>query len=98
MHLRLLMIACIWFFANVRPLRGQNAAATDIRPLRGREVKKPLFRDPIYDGAADPVVIWNKQQKKWWMLYTNRRANIIDSTGVQWVHGTRIGIAESVDG
>jgi predicted GH43/DUF377 family glycosyl hydrolase len=30
-------------------------------------------------------------------LYTNRRAAIDDST-VQWVHGTRIGIAESKDG
>lgn len=59
---------------------------------------KPLFADPIYDGAADPVVIWNKNEKKWFMLYTNRRANISDSTGVKWVHGTRIGIAESKDG
>jgi sucrose-6-phosphate hydrolase SacC (GH32 family) len=31
------------------------------------------------------------------MFYTNRRASINDST-VQWVHGTRIGIAESKDG
>lgn len=59
---------------------------------------KPLFADPIYDGAADPVVIWNKKEKKWFMLYTNRRANINDTTGVKWVHGTRIGIAESKDG
>jgi predicted GH43/DUF377 family glycosyl hydrolase len=58
---------------------------------------KPLFDDPVYHGAADPVVIYNKQKKKWWMLYTNRRASINDST-VQWVHGTRIGIAESKDG
>ncbi|MGF2410698.1 family 43 glycosylhydrolase [Ferruginibacter sp.] len=58
---------------------------------------KPLFDDPVYHGAADPVIIYNKAKKKWWMLYTNRRAAIIDST-VQWVHGTRIGIAESKDG
>ena len=58
---------------------------------------KPLYDDPVYHGAADPVVIYNKQAKKWWMFYTNRRASIIDST-VQWVHGTRIGIAESKDG
>ena len=58
---------------------------------------KPLFSDPVYDGAADPVIIYNKQQRKWWMFYTNRRANIQDST-VGWVHGTRIGIAESDDG
>ncbi len=32
------------------------------------------------------------------MFYTNRRATLNDSTGVKWVHGTRIGIAESADG
>jgi beta-xylosidase len=58
---------------------------------------KPIFDDPVYHGAADPVIIYNKAKKKWWMLYTNRRASINDST-VQWVHGTRIGIAESKDG
>lgn len=58
---------------------------------------KPLFDDPVYHGAADPAIIYNKQKKKWWMFYTNRRASINDST-VQWVHGTRIGIAESKDG
>jgi len=60
-------------------------------------VPKPLYDDPVYHGAADPVIIYNKQVKKWWMLYTNRRASIEDST-VAWVHGTRIGIAESKDG
>jgi len=62
-----------------------------------KTVPKPLYDDPIYHGAADPVIIYNKAKKKWWMLYTNRRASIKDST-VQWVHGTRIGIAESDDG
>lgn len=59
---------------------------------------KPLFDDPIYHGAADPVIIYNKKEKKWWMFYTNRRATLNDSTGVKWVHGTRIAIAESKDG
>lgn len=59
---------------------------------------KPLYRDPVYDGAADPVIIWNKKEKKWWMFYTNRRASDPKATGVTWVHGTRIGIAESADG
>jgi len=58
---------------------------------------KPLFRDPIYDGAADPTLIWNDKEKKWFMFYTNRRANI-GGNGVSWVHGTPIGIAESSDG
>jgi Glycosyl hydrolases family 43 len=65
-------------------------AQSDIAP-------KPLYDDPLYHGAADPVIIYNKKKKCWWMFYTNRRASIIDST-VQWVHGTRIGIAESKDG
>ncbi len=56
----------------------------------------PLFRDPIYDGAADPTVIWNRQEQCWWLLYTNRRANVA-CTGVSWVHGTDIGIASSTD-
>ena len=59
---------------------------------------KPLWDDPIYHGAADPVVIWNKKKKEWWMFYTNRRATIEDTTGVRWVHGTRIGVAASKDG
>lgn len=59
---------------------------------------KPVFRDPIYDGAADPIVIWNPQVSKWWMFYTNRRANQTQLPGVSWVHGTPIGIAESADG
>jgi len=61
-------------------------------------VQKPLYKDPIYNGATDPVVIWNKNEKKWFMFYTNRRANVKNLDGVSWVHGTRIGIAESKDG
>lgn len=58
---------------------------------------KPLYRDPVHDGAADPVVIWNPHVQRWWMFYTNRRANVTNETGVAWVHGTRIGIAESTN-
>src|ERR1035437_3692938 len=64
---------------------------------QGKLAAKPLFRDPIYDGAADPIVIWNPQVKKWWMFYTNRRANQTELPGVSWVFGTPIGIAESAD-
>ncbi|HOL88276.1 MAG TPA: family 43 glycosylhydrolase [Anaerohalosphaeraceae bacterium] len=59
---------------------------------------KPLYRDPVYDGAADPVLVWHPDEKKWLMFYTNRRANAADAEGVSWVHGTPIGIAESADG
>jgi hypothetical protein len=64
----------------------------------GKLAPKPLFRDPIHDGAADPVLVWNRALQRWFMLYTNRRADMKDSRGVEWVHGTRIGTAESVDG
>lgn len=26
----------------------------------------PLYRDPVYDGVADPVVVWNKEDRSWW--------------------------------
>ncbi len=67
----------------------------EVRPNRA---DKPLYRDPVFDGAADPVVIYNRAEKRWFMFYTNRRANTNLPGGVEWVHGTRIGIAESVDG
>jgi beta-xylosidase len=65
--------------------------------LLGRIAPKPLFRDPVCDGAADPVLCWNQQEKTWYMFYTNRRANVENTPGVTWVHGTELGIAESSD-
>lgn len=75
------------------------AAARAQRPATatGRLAPKPLYRNPVYDGAAGPVLIWNQQAGRWGMLYTNRHATDT-TTGVTWVHDTRIGIAESADG
>ena len=56
----------------------------------------PLFRDPVTDGAADPVIIWNHKEKSWWMLYTQRRANV-EAADVAYCYGTPIGIASSKD-
>ena len=67
-------------------------------PSESAIAPKPLYRDPRYDGAADPLVIWNHLQQKWYMFYTNRRAKAENLQGVEWVHGTPIGIAESTDG
>jgi hypothetical protein len=59
----------------------------------------PLYRDPVFDGAADPSLIWNDAERAWWVFYTNRRANAPDAQdGVRWCHGTDIGIASSTDG
>jgi hypothetical protein len=60
-------------------------------------VAKPLYRDQIYDGTADPVVVYSSNKDSWYMFYTNRRANVEGLDGVTWVHGTPIGIAESKD-
>lgn len=60
-------------------------------------MKSPLFRDPIFDGAADPVLIWNRQAKEWWMIYTARRATA-EAPQYAWVHGTDLGVASSNDG
>lgn len=56
----------------------------------------PLFRDPVHDGASDPVVIYNRENGLHYMLYTARRADA-EEEGVMWVHGSDIGIAVSSD-
>lgn len=72
-------------------MQAQENRETDMRIP-----KAPLFRDPVHDGAADPVVIYNEKEKAWYMLYTNRRANI-PTQGTNWCYGTRIGVAVSID-
>lgn len=57
----------------------------------------PLFKDPIHNGASDPVVIYNEEKGTHYMFYTARRADV-EEEGVMWVHGSDIGIAESTDG
>lgn len=65
-------------------------------PLFCQKAPAPLFRDPMYDGAADPVFVWNKQEKSWWILYTARRANQ-DAADVAYCYGSAIGVASSSD-
>jgi hypothetical protein len=85
-------------FLAISLIVGNGFAAVAAAPAElGPVAPKPLFRDPVYDGAADPAVVWNRAEKKWFMFYTNRRANITNAVGVSWVHGTRLGIAESSD-
>jgi hypothetical protein len=57
-----------------------------------------LFDDPVWHGAPDPFVIWNPVQSQWFMYYTQRRGTLENPTGVDWVHGSAIGIATSADG
>jgi hypothetical protein len=69
------------------------AGAADVAP-------KPVYRDPVYDGAADVSIVYDRAAKLWKMFYTNRRATmkLPDPKDVEWVHGTAIGIATSPDG
>jgi hypothetical protein len=62
-----------------------------------KDVPAPLFDDPVWHGAADPTIIWNPRQKLWFMYYTQRRATLVPAHGVDWTHGTAIGIATSPD-
>lgn len=61
---------------------------------------KPLYRDPVHDGAADASIIYDSTDKVWRMFYTNRRADmkLPDAKDVAWVHGTALGVATSKDG
>ena len=56
----------------------------------------PLFRDPLFDGAADPTVIWNHLTREWLVFYTARRASL-ELNNVAYCYGTAIGIAASAD-
>jgi hypothetical protein len=81
-------------------LRWKPDGTPDFReplPDLGKVAPKPLYRDPVFDGAADPVVIYSGSYGRWYMYYTNRRATLKDARDVEWVHGTRIGMAESLD-
>lgn len=60
---------------------------------------KPLFRDPVHDGAADASTVYDRAAGEWRMFYTNRRADLaVPDKDVSWVHGTHIGTATSKDG
>lgn len=56
----------------------------------------PLLVDPL-GGPTDPTVIRNEHTRQWWMFYTQRRPSD-PRPGVEWVHGSRIGVAVSDDG
>ncbi|HVZ28777.1 MAG TPA: glycoside hydrolase family 43 [Asticcacaulis sp.] len=69
-------------------------------PALAAAAAKPLYRDPVYDGAADVSSIYDRARHVWTMFYTNRRATLKlpDRKDVAWVHGTPIGMATSKDG
>jgi sucrose-6-phosphate hydrolase SacC (GH32 family) len=91
MHFKKVLFIVVAFILFEEAPSAQVAGSTTIHPAPA-----PLFRDPITDGAADPVLIWNRQEKKWWMLYSQRRANT-EAADVAFCYGTDIGIASAED-
>lgn len=73
-------------------------AAVEVPEFPVARVGAPLFDDPVWHGAADPSVIWHPERKEWWIYYTQRRAALENPKGVDWCHGSAIGIATSKDG
>lgn len=58
---------------------------------------KPLYRDPLNDAPTDPMIVKSRQDGRWYMFYTSRRGKLEGGNGVEWVHGSPIGIAVSDD-
>jgi hypothetical protein len=86
-------LALLFFLAC--PLRAQTPAPPLIDVAHA---PAPLFDDPIWHGGTDPFVIWNPVKSEWFMYYTQRRATLPNPNGVDWVHGSAIGIAVAKDG
>jgi hypothetical protein len=66
-------------------------------PLRADAFTTP-YRDPVWDGPTDPVLVPDHLTGEWVLFYTQRRATAPGLTGVEWVHGSAIGTARSSDG
>ena len=63
-----------------------------------KEAANPLYIDPVYNGSTDPMVCYNPVTETYFMYYTSRRSNVDGLGGIESVHGSPIGIAESKDG
>lgn len=74
-----------------------RAPLPQLLPLRADAFSVP-YRDPVWDGPTDPVLVADHLKGEWVLFYTQRRATAPGLTGVEWVHGTAIGVARSSDG
>jgi hypothetical protein len=95
-----LLVALIFLFSIFIGLSGFTSGQTtqSAEPRAGNLVPRPLYRDPPFDAPTDPVFNYNAETHRWLVYYTQRRATAADAPGVLWIHGTRIGMAESTDG
>jgi hypothetical protein len=92
----LVTFGAFWFAQT--PPSTQSAPQAVPTPIDIAHASAPLFDDATFHGASDPFVIWNPAKALWFMYYTQRRATLSDAHGVDWVHGSAIGIATSKDG
>ena len=84
-------------FAQDKPATGTAEAPR----IAVEKAPAPLYDDPVWHGASDPAVVWlpgKGDHGEYWMYYTQRRASLANPQGVDWVHGSAIGIAASPDG
>jgi hypothetical protein len=79
------------------PLSQHITAPPALPHLRPDAFATP-YRDPVWDGPTDPVLVADHLRDEWVLFYTQRRATAPGLTGVEWVHGTGIGVARSSDG
>jgi hypothetical protein len=84
---------------NVHQQQAANGPlpTSSLPPLRPDAFSVP-YRDPIWDGPTDPILVPDHRTGEWVLFYTQRRATAPGLTGVEWVHGTAIGTARSSDG
>ncbi len=91
------LIACAGVSPGATPAAQPDRQTTPV-PIDIAHAPAPLFDDEAWHGASDPFLIWNPVKGLWYMYYTQRRATLPNSRGVDWVHGSAIGIAASKDG
>ena len=37
------------------------------------ESPAPFYRDPLFDGAHDPEIVWHHEEQCYWLLYLQNR-------------------------
>ncbi len=77
---------------------GCNACDSKSTPVEYKQADRPLYIDPVYNGSTDPMVCYNPTTETYYMYYTSRRSNVEGLNGIESIHGSPIGIAESKDG
>mgnify|MGYP003310821448 FL=1 len=86
------------FFTATLAMASLSSCGSGTPEVEYREAENPLFIDPVYNGSTDPMVCYNPTTESYYMYYTSRRSNVPGLGGIESVHGSPIGMAESKDG